>query len=376
MLLTANTKQAITLNAKNIFGWKSKRKIVVFSVDDYGNVRVDSSKARQALDNAGLQAYNRFDIYDTLETKEDLSMLYEVLTSVKDRNGNHAIFSSFALPTNIDFEKIIDNRFEQFFNEDLPATLNKLNGYEGVMDLLREGIKEKILVPHFHGREHLNLKVFNEKMKRRDHDLMTCLSNRSFTSISSPYRTISPTAAYEFDDFGENEMLKGILIDGLNAFERVYGFRADYFIAPGGNENRVLHQTLSEHGVKYIDQPLIKNEHQGNGKYKKSLWFTGNRSDGLTVLVRNCVFEPTEEKNIDWVSFCLKQIEAAFRWNRPAIISSHRVNFCGLVDPNHRLLGLSQLKALLQQITRRWPEVEFMSASTLGALITGNARQE
>jgi len=39
-------KQAILNNLKNIWGWRTSRKIVVFSVDDYGNVRLDSRQAR------------------------------------------------------------------------------------------------------------------------------------------------------------------------------------------------------------------------------------------------------------------------------------------------------------------------------------------
>jgi hypothetical protein len=34
-------KEDIILNAKNIIGWKTNRKIIVFSIDDFGNVRVD-----------------------------------------------------------------------------------------------------------------------------------------------------------------------------------------------------------------------------------------------------------------------------------------------------------------------------------------------
>jgi hypothetical protein len=39
-------KQNLILNLKNLVGWRTKRKIVVISVDDYGNVRLDSKKAR------------------------------------------------------------------------------------------------------------------------------------------------------------------------------------------------------------------------------------------------------------------------------------------------------------------------------------------
>jgi len=52
-------KQALLNNIKNIYGWKTKRKIVVISVDDYGNVRLNSKKARKNMDKAGLKVLSR-----------------------------------------------------------------------------------------------------------------------------------------------------------------------------------------------------------------------------------------------------------------------------------------------------------------------------
>ena len=115
---------------------------------------------------------------------------------------------------------------------------------------------------------------------------------------------------------------------------------------------------------------MIKNEHQGKGKYKKEYNYTGKTNKhGQKILVRNIVFEPTDERGFDWVDYSMKQVEAAFRWRRPAIISSHRVNFCGHIDPENRKEGIGKLKNLLAAITERWPDVEFMAANELGKLI-------
>ncbi len=85
--------------------------------------------------------------------------------------------------------------------------------------------------------------------------------------------------------------------------------------------------------------------------------------------VRNVVFEPTFDLSLDWVNYALKQVATAFFWNRPAIISSHRVNFCGYIDPKNREKGILALKELLQKIVTKWPEVEFMSSEQLGDLM-------
>ncbi|MCB0743891.1 MAG: hypothetical protein KDC67_08305, partial [Ignavibacteriae bacterium] len=82
-------KRSLNLTLKNQFGWKTEKKIIVFSVDDYGNIRMASKEAREKMREAGLNVEsNRFDRLDALENEEDLDHLYETLSSVKDRNGN------------------------------------------------------------------------------------------------------------------------------------------------------------------------------------------------------------------------------------------------------------------------------------------------
>ena len=369
-------KQTLLNNIKNIYGWKTKRKIVIISVDDYGNVRLDSKQARENMDKAGLKVLSRFDAYDTLETREDLEMLYDTLSSVKDKNNKSAVFTPFALPCNINFEAMAKDGNKKYIAELLPETYQKLDekdtrAYNGTWSLWQEGIDKGLMKPQFHGREHLNLKIFEEKLKQKDHEVITALQNRSYTSISdSSYPTISISAAFDFFKFQENENFREIIEEGLNKFENVYGYRSMHFNPPGGREHPVIHQFLKDSGIKYLDTPLVKHEHQGNGKYKKIINYTGKKNSlGMTYQVRNVVFEPTNNRGVDWVNYSLKQIEAAFRWNRPAIISSHRVNFCGYIDTKNREVGIKALKELLKKIVQKWPDVEFMSSVELGELM-------
>lgn len=363
-------------NLKNSFGWKTNRKIIVFSVDDYGNVRLNSKAARANLDKAGMKIYSRFDALDTLETKQDLEELFEVLNSVKDKNGRNAVFTPFALPCNINFEKVEGNNFQKFEYETLPETYSKLaieqpEAYFGAWEKWQEGIQKGFLKPQFHGREHVNLSIFDEKLKNKDEQIIAALKNKSYTSISDDdYPTKSSFAAFDFWDISENQNLKSIVIDGLQKFEEVFGYKSNYFTPPVFNIHHSLFSTLKENGVNFIDLALFRKEHQGFGKYKKSLNYTGKKTnEGLTIMVRNVVFEPTEDRGIDWVDFTLKQVETAFRWNKPAIISSHRVNFCGHIDEKNREKGLKSLERLLQEIVKKWPDVEFMSADELGNCI-------
>ncbi|MGF1670526.1 MAG: hypothetical protein ACFCU6_08770 [Balneolaceae bacterium] len=372
-------KKNLILNAKNVIGWKTDRKIVVFSVDDYGNVRLDSRKARNRLDDACIKVKSKFkglDLYDSLETRDDLTMLYDVLSSVKDKNGRYAVFTPFAVPYNINFEKIEEDGYQEYSNELLPDTYEKLShsqpdSYQGAWELWMEGIDKELMIPQFHGREHLNVNVFNEMLQKRDPSFMTILKNRSFSRLPSiNHITISPVAAFDFWNPNENKDFEYIIESGLNAFEKVFGYRAVHFNAPAGRENSMIHQYLKNNGIRYIDTPMIKKEHQGMGKYSVKFNYTGKRnSQNQLFLVRNVVFEPTREITNHGVDYSLKQIEASFRWKRPAIISSHRVNFCGHINEENRKKGLGALKQLLSHIVKKWPDVEFFSADELGELI-------
>lgn len=376
-------KTAILNNIKNIWGWKTPRKILVISVDDYGNVRLDSQKAREKMDQAGLRTLSRFDAYDTLETKEDLEMLYEALSSVEDKNGHNAIFTPFALPCNIDFEKMAEENYKMYSYETLPITYEKLSAkdavsYAGTWDLWNEGVSQGLLVPQFHGREHFNVKVFEDKLKKKDKEVLSALRNRSYTSISnSGYNTINYTAAFDFWDPSENIKIGEILLDGLDQFKNVFGYNASNFMAPTSKIHESLLPGLKKYGINYIDMNLIHSQHQGFGTYKKAYNFTGKdlNSDQICI-VRNVVFEPTDDRGFDWVNYSLKQIEAAFRWHRPAIISSHRVNFCGHIDPQNRVIGIKALKKLLKKVVEKWPDIEFMSANELGDLISNSKKSD
>lgn len=370
-------KQKIFDNLKNIIGWKTRQKVLAFAVDDYGNVRLHSRQARENIANANPQRTNRrFDLYDSLETTEDLHALYETLSSVKDREGHAAIFTPYALPCNIDFEKINTNPGAGYQYESLSSTFEKLSVdqpavYAGAWALWQEGVDSGLLAPEFHGREHLNLKLFSEKLRDRDQELMVALANRSNIGLTNTrYPTIRSTAAFSFWSADELNTMPTILETGLAAFEEVFGYRAIAFTPPAQEFHSSLEPVLWANGIRAIDKPFFTKRHLGEGASRREFNVTGfNRKDQVSTLVRNVVFEPTHDQGIDWVNLALQQIATAFRWNRPALVSSHRVNFCGHIDPQNREIGLTGLRELLRQVVRRWPDIRFVSVRELVKMI-------
>ena len=363
-------KQTLFNNLKNIPGWRTSRKLVAISVDDYGNVRLDSKAAKERLEKKGVQAMGRFDAYDTLATNQDLEMLFETLRQVRDTKGRPAVFTPYALPCNIDFAATTAEG--RYVPESLKKTWSRLeseqpDAYAGIRNLWQEGIDEGIFIPQFHGREHFNAKLFHAYLQEKDPIVLNNLEEKSL--IGLPPRTdmphISFTQTYAFEEEDEVEGHKEMLKDGLGRFTEVFGYATTAFTPPAQQLHPKLYPFLESIGVKAIDKPFLTRRHYGSGKFKRE-WNTLGQKKGQNhiSLVRNVVFEPTDG-NIDHVGKALKQIEAAFRWGKPAHISSHRVNFCGHIDPENRKKGLGDLKELLQRIVKRWPEVEFVSVPEL-----------
>jgi hypothetical protein len=372
--------KATTFNhIKNIAGWRTNRKLLVFSVDDYGNVRVDSKKAFENINKKNPIKEQRFDRYDTLETREDLEMLFEVLSSVKDKNGINAVFTPYALSCNIDFERMREEGYQTYRYELLSRTFEKLSAlqpaaYQGAWDLWKQGIEIGLMCPEFHGREHFNIKVFEEKLAKKDSALMLSLENRSLANIGpSCNASIGWTAAFSFwDPVADTQGFPNIIKEGLAAFEQVYGYKSKVFTPPARHFPSDLEKNLNRFGFIAYDRPFNELKHLGYGKFKRQFAFTGYKKDtDMVELVRNVVFEPTASK-IDHVAKAMQQIEAAFCWNKPALISSHRVNFCGHINPKNRELGLGNLKTLLKAIVKKWPEVEFLSVDQLVTIINND----
>lgn len=359
-------------NIKNIPGWRTERKIIVFESDDWGSIRMPSMEIYNAFLKKGFGVnkgfYNR---YDSIESELDLNLLFETLILFKDINFNPAVFTANCIVTNPDFNKIQQSDFNEYHYELVSETFKKYPNREGVISLWNEGLKNNIFKPQSHGREHVNIHRWMKMLRERDTNTLFCF-NQQTTFSGNGADDYNFMEALDYDDKSEINNLNFILEDGLKIFNQIFGYFSKSFIAPSYIWHSDIEPGLRNMGVSYIQGlmfqfiPKLKF-----GEYKKRLHFLGehNKSNQIYI-VRNCSFEPTLTPDIDSVDNCLKQISTAFRWNKPAVITSHRVNYMGSLDEKNRDNNLLLLKQLILTIQKKWPEVEFMSTDQLGDLIT------
>lgn len=363
----------IIKNLSNLPGWRTDRKIVVIESDDWGSIRMSSNESRIKLINAGLSlekgAGARYNRYDTLASKTDLTSLFETLNSVKDKNNDSAKITALSLSANPDFDKIKQDGFRNYYYESFFKTLERYN-IDSTKELWQEGFKANIFVPEFHGREHLNTLAWMRALQAGDKEALLAFDHGIWGYNRKT--GIGFQAAFDLEVLADLQGQKEVLKDGLRLFEELHGRKARFFVPPNGPLNNQLEEVASKEGVHFMSSSKIQNEPLGNGQTKKHFRYLGKQNKHKqTYITRNAFFEPSGSSRNE-VAGCLSEIELAFKWKKPAVISSHRVNYIGGLNEGNRDKSLSQLKELLETVKKRWPEVEFMTSSELGDCILKN----
>lgn len=365
-------KRKIFANIKNM-GWPvTNSKLIVFESDDWGSNRISSNEALKALmkEKTLPASPSHYDKFDSIARAKDLQLLFEVLSSVKDKHGRNAVFTPFVNPSNPDFQKIKEADFKTYYPEVFTDTLAKSGEKEEVLKLWREGFNEELFIPAFHGREHLCVPLWMEQLqvngsivrKAFEHHFYS-VPLESLPDFASAFRP-----ALFFSNEAQIAQIKESVSEGINQMKNIFGVQPRVFCPPNGISHPIFDEVSAQAGIESIMTNRFRSEPDGKDGLKSKYYGYGSKNEwGQKYYYRNCCFEPTYSQNA--VDFCMMQIEAAFRWGKPAIISSHRVNYMGSINPVNRDIGLKQLKMLLKRIVNKWPNIEFISSNDFSGIL-------
>jgi len=367
-------KKNIETNLKNIPGWSTKRKLVVIESDDWGSTRMPNKDVFNLLMSKGIKVdKNKFTSLDTLATSQDLDLLFETLSSVKDSRGNNAVFSPFVNTTNADYKKIIESDYKDYYYEPFTETLKKYYS-DDVFGHWKTGIANAIFSPQYHGREHFNVPLLMKLLREGNKDLIEAFAHGVIHIPVNYSKTksiggMAPT--YFYDNKEDLEYLKTALIEGAAVFNQIFGFAPGSFGPPNGIFNEELEEALATTPIQSIVVNRTRIEPIGDGGLKKQgfLYKFGKQNKFKHVYYRrNVKFEPIQKASYNR-DITLFEIGAAFRFGKPAIISSHRINYVGSIESSHRDFALQEFKLLLKKIIEKWPDAEFVSSAELGQII-------
>lgn len=373
--MTNKIKRIIGRNLINIPGWKTNRKIVVIESDDWGSIRMPSNKVLENLIDQGVKfnmSYG-FDQFDTLASEEDLSALFDILSKYQDKNGNHPIITANTIVANPNFDMIKATGYSEYHYELFIDTLKYYRGCEKSFELWIEGINSKVFYPQFHGREHVNVQMWLNALRQNYFGVRASFDKGVFSSTVIEDNRTKFLHALNISSKEEQPFIIQSIKEGLRIFESIFGYKSKSFIAPSYIWDSYIEECLKEQEVQYIQTGPVQIHSQYerlvSGR-KSRRHFCGQRNlYDQRYIVRNCIFEPCQNKNLDSIKSCFTEIENAFFWHKPAIISSHRLNYIGSLNPQNRNTNLKLLSSLLQKIILAYPDVEFLTSDSLGDAI-------
>lgn len=359
----------------NLRGWRTNRHIIVIESDDWGSIRMPSREVYDKCLKAGYPVNkNEYEQYDSLLSEDDLEVLFGVLTSFKDRDGTNPIITANCVVANPDFDKIKADNYNRYHFELITETFKRYPNHSGNFKLWAEAIDKKILFPQYHCREHLNVSLFMDALVRGDPDvhfgfenmMPGCIIRKSGNWVN-PY-----VEALRYSTKEDKRNKLSIFLNGLDIFEILFGFRSESIIPPNFLWSPDFNKDVVSKGVKYIQgrRKMVEPNPDGNDRYH-----VHNLGQvvpfGLKSLVRNVLFEPSMYRLYikDPVDRCLNDISIAFSMKKPAIISSHRLNYVGFIDKKNRDRTIKMLEEILRISLLKWPKLEFMNSAQLARMM-------
>ena len=356
-------------------GFHTERHLVVIESDDWGSIRMPSAEVYRKLQKAGDHPENdAFLRNDCLENVADLTALFAVLTSTKDKNGSPAVVTANFAMANPDFDKI-DPINDAYFFEPFTDTYQRYYPDQDVFSCVQDGIKSSCFVPQLHCREHMNVNRWMNDLKQQKSDTVLAFQNHMI-GIGAAFSQENPFGYMDAfnSNFTSGAELSNIVHEAMGIFENTFGKKSETFVASCFVWDDSLEKSLAGVGVRGIQsgcwQSIPVGIENGNAM-KRRLRFLGQKNRiGQVYTVRNCAYEPAYQQNpTKSAKECYDQIMRAFRNRKPAIINSHRFNYIGSINRENARENLKGLSWLLHTIMKNIPDVEFISTPELLRII-------
>ncbi|HIB38455.1 polysaccharide (de)acetylase [Mesonia sp.] len=353
----------------NLPGWRTNSKVIVIESDDWGSIRSSSNKALEDLKNSGIKVDNcSYMQNDAIASNEDLELLFNILA----KKNTPKITANF-LTSNPDFNKIKESGFNRYYSESILETVKRYPKHDNAKNLWLEGKNQGFFYPQLHGREHLNIPRWLQDLKDGNEETLLAFKHKMF-GVSAHIvqkRRASYQAALDGNFSVDLHDKKSIIKEAVQEFNQIFGFKPESFIAPNYIWDSLVEKALAQEKVMFLQGTHIQRLPRGLGEklqYRRHALGDVNEYD-QKYLVRNAFFEPSSNKDKDWVDSCLSEIKIAFLMRKPAIISSHRVNFVGFLNQKNRDQNLKLFEELIKRINKNWPGVHYLTTAELTKLI-------
>lgn len=348
------------------YGWRSKRPILVIESDDWGSEHVPGQEAIRQMEGMNFFREGSSVIFDGLETCDDIDRLCNVLGSHKDINGNPAVITANFVMSNPDYAAIKESGYSVFKSKAIDTGWNHESDAGSLWESYRRAINGGTFVPQLHGFVHFNWDEWLGRLRESDGIALMAFELQMIGEEEDSEGIGRQSMGPIYD--ADVEAIWKLVSEGVAAFKRAFGQWSVTTVAPCYFwRSPETEEALLAHNVRAMQTKcqllpggVVKPHYMGECGHQ-----------GMVYTTRNCTLEPlTAQSTVDQ---CVWQISKAFEVGLPAIVCSHRFNYTSRVSRKVRDKGLSILDGVLEAVTHKWPDVEFLSSDKLALrIIEGN----
>lgn len=363
-------KQYLKKHFINSRGKRTKDKILVIESDDWGAIRIPDLKSQLLLAEKELiNLKDPFSKYDVLEDEHDFNTLFSVLANHQNSEGKNPIVTVNMVMANPDFQKIKADNYENYHFEAFLKTYKSYQPHLSTYQKLKQGIHQKLIYPQFHAREHLNVPMWLKRLKNKDQRFLEAFNLNCFAidddDIDNNRGNLM--ASYDYQSSTDLKFIEQSIIEGLALFNEEFGFRSKSTIAPCYVWNNEIENIFKTQNVQHFQSSYIqKYNHENQLKHQRQPMYMGKKNkQQQTYAIRNVLFEPALNQNVNWVDKAMESIEIAFLWGKPAVIASHRINYVAGLSKENRNNSLHQLDELLSKVIKKYPDIKFLNSEEL-----------
>ncbi len=330
---------------------KLKQKYIIIESDDWGLERaLDKQSVEWMKKKYTPEKMSRWS-FDSLETEEDMNKLYEVLNLYKGKFDSPPVITANFITYNVDYsvkETLQFRSLSDGFND----------SGNNIKEKYFEGIQCGLIFPQLHGYSHYNIseseKYFNTSEGKESFE------NNFFYAKT----TIKGYLSFLHGEFGSENFKNNYLNLASEEFKKYFGFYSSTLIPPTFIFDKEYIDEVKKNNIKLIQSSnrLVTTD----GKRYKYPYLQNRK--GLYWSIRNARLDPHVSYGFDHLQ-CLDSIEKAFKYDLPAVIDFHRVNFAGSFDPAYRSDTLKELSLLLKSIHKKWPDSQFIHSQNLNEIL-------
>lgn len=362
-------------HAFGLLGKRLSKKYLIIESDDWGLMMMPSKAAFSQLQASGIPVDTcPYNTYDALETKEDIAQLHEVCNSFKDVMGNPLQITANFIMANPDFEAIRNSKYERYQYHDLCQTYLKYQGGLETLEAIKEAYQLGTFMPQLHGREHLQVNHWLDALRHGDAETQLAFDAGVFghPSAYAKKTRVHFLSAFHISNTEELAFAGQSVQEASSLFRDTFGFTSKTFIAPRYIWPVELEPYFKQAGITTLQGMNVQFRPKINDKLyglkKKINWMGKDNSFGLSYIIRNIFFEPSQNPSWNWERQVLYEVKRSFIVGKPAVISMHRLNFVSGFSLNNRSNNLTRFQNLIALIQSEYPDIEFINSSELYSL--------